>query len=316
MAASGKEPALYAPHTACRCAAEWRVTMTAPPFTLVPADDWPQASLHAAFAGAFADYVAGPFTLPLAQWPVLLARQGVDLALSRIALRDGQPAAFALVAPRPARGRWRLATMGALPSARGSGAAPALLDDLIVRATAAGVAALELEVFAQNPRALSLYRGRGFQELHELHGHTLAADAAAQGDLPRAAVTEVDREAAFAWLDAAEAQQPELPLQVTALSLAALQMPLQAWQQGRAQLVFSLADDGSVVLQSLVDLDPAQPGAAALLVELRSRHPGRPVKVPALQRDDLGGRALQAAGFERQVLHQLWMRRGLHAALG
>lgn len=290
--------------------------MSAAAFTLVRADALPAAALPAAFAAAFADYVAGPFTLPPAQWPVLLARQGVALDESRAALdSDGQVAAFALVAPRPRHRRWRLATMGALPAARGQGAAPALLDDLIARAGAPGQQALELEVFAQNPRAVALYRGRGFEALHELHGHALAAQATPVGraaDAPP--VDEVDRDAAFAWLDAAERRHPELPLQVTAPSLAALQLPLQAWQHGRAQLIFHVADDGSVVLQSLVDLVPAQRDAAALLAALRARHVGRAMKMPPLQRADLGGRALREAGFEAQPLHQLWMRKALRPA--
>jgi hypothetical protein len=67
------------------------------------------------------------------------------------------------------------------------------------------------------------------------------------------------------------------------------------------------------VLQSLVDLDPAQPGAAALINALRRRHAGRVITVPPLQRADLGGRALRAAGFEPLPLHQWWMRRDLQA---
>jgi len=139
---------------------------------LLSAADLTPADLHAAFGAAFADYLIGPFSLPLAAWPGFLARQGVDLTLSRAALDgEGRILAFCLVAPRPALGRWRLGTMGALPAARGSGAAPALLDDFIARAAAAGQGAVELEVFAQNARALRLYQGRGFAPLHELHGY-------------------------------------------------------------------------------------------------------------------------------------------------
>jgi hypothetical protein len=96
-----------------------------PDFTLVAADTLPEADLHAATVAAFADYLAGPFEMTLAQFPSFIGRQGIDLARSRVAVRDGAIVAFAFVCPRPEVGRWRLGAMGALPAARGTGAAPA-----------------------------------------------------------------------------------------------------------------------------------------------------------------------------------------------
>ena len=103
--------------------------------TFVAADTLPAADLHAATVVAFADYLAGPFQMTLEQFASFIGRQGVDLARSRVALHDGAIGAFAYVCPRPEVGRWRLGVMGALPAARGSGAAPALLDDFIARAS-------------------------------------------------------------------------------------------------------------------------------------------------------------------------------------
>ena len=277
-------------------------------------DELPAADWHAAFVEAFADYLIGPFSLAPAQWPGFLARQGVDLALSRAALRDGQLAAFALVAPRPAHGRWRLATMGARPSARGSGAAPMLLDDFVGRAAGAGQGSVELEVFAANERALRLYRGRGFEIVHPLMGYERSAPAGRA--MPP--VEGVPLPAAWTWLDAAEARVPDLPLQVTAsvLRVAAATAPeghpLQAWRQGSAQMVFAEQPSGAaVVIHSLVDLDPGQAGALALAEGLAARYPGRTLRVPALQRPDVGGRALERAGFVPQPLHQWLMRRSV-----
>lgn len=273
------------------------------PDALVPAATLPPAQLHQAFRQAFADYLIGPFELPLTQWPQFLARQGADLALSRAALRDGAVLAFALVAPRA--GRWRLATMGALPAARGSGAAPALLDDVLARAHAAGQPAVELEVFAQNERALRLYRGRGFAAVHELHGYegTAAPGAAAP---PDGASPEVTLASAFAWLDEAAAQIGDLPLQVTPASLSAT-VGLQAWRRGTAQLVFGADAQGRTVVHSLVDRHPAQAEAEVLVRTLLARHGAAGVRVPALQRADLGGEALRRAGLRVQPLHQLLM---------
>jgi GNAT superfamily N-acetyltransferase len=264
------------------------------------------AALRQAFNAAFAGYLVGPMTVDEAAWPGLLARQGVDLGASRVALGvDGGIAAFALVAPRPALGHWRLATMGSVPAARRRGVAARLLDDLIARGWAQQ--ALELEVFAQNEAALRLYRGRGFEPVAELHGWSFVPREARAGPAPP--LREVDRAAALAWLDAAMPALPLLPLQVSAPSLAALPAALHAWQRGSAQLVFSLSERAPLQLLSLVDRDPAQRDADALLRALLVRHPARAIRVAQLQRADVGGDALARAGFERQPLHQLLMLR-------
>jgi ribosomal protein S18 acetylase RimI-like enzyme len=275
--------------------------------SLVSAAELAPERLHEAFGLAFADYLIGPFKVAFDAWPTLLARQGVDLGLSRALLRGDQVLAFALVARRADPGRWRLATMGALPAARGSGAAPRLLDELIARARQAGLAMLELEVFAQNERALRLYQGRGFEARHELHGYLAPPGVVAPAVC---AYRAVSIEAALAWLAAAEARIVDLPLQVTAGSLRVASDPT-AWQRGMAQLVFTRPDAATVVLVSLIDTDSAQQDARALLQALRAEFPAQSLRVPQLQRLDLGGQALRALGFETLPLHQLLMRRSL-----
>jgi len=274
---------------------------------LVPGDRIDPADWLAAFTAAFSDYLIGPFKLTPAQWPGFLTRQGAEMPLSRGALVDGELRAFALVAPRPALGRWRLATMGAVPAARGSGLAPILLDDFMARAAAAEVETVELEVFAANERALRLYRGRGFEIAHPLTGYERAADAPT---VSGPAIEPVALDAAWAWLDDAERRLADLPLQVTAAPLAAAAFAspgvLHAWRSGDAQLVFADRPGEPVIAQSLVDHDPAQPGAEALARALAAAFAGRVLRVPALQRPDLGGEALRRAGFAPQALHQ-WM---------
>ncbi|GAP35434.1 GNAT family N-acetyltransferase [Piscinibacter sakaiensis] len=280
-----------------------------PALTLHPAPEVAPPALHAAFVAAFADYLAGPFELPLAAWPGFLARQGIALAQSRVVRgADGAVLAFAFVAPRPAARRWRLATMGAVPAARGRGAAPALLDDLLQRARAAGLEGVELEVFERNERARRLYAGRGFEARHRLDGwrHEPAPDAA--GPARPAAAEPVDLDTAAAWLARADAACPELPLQVLAPAVAGLEAPFVALQRGRAQLLASAPATGPLRIASLVDLDPRQADAQALVEALLAQHPGRAVVVPQLQREDVGGAALHRAGFAALPLHQQWMR--------
>ena len=163
--------------------------------TLLSAEAVDAQALREAFNAAFADYLIGPMTVAAEGWPVLLARQGVQLAASRVVTDGtGQVLAFALVAPlkeragrsrasmSPAGGglgsadpgglirhRTRLATMGARPDARGAGHAPRLLDTVIGEARARVDRTIELEVFARNARSLALYSSRVFEPVAELH---------------------------------------------------------------------------------------------------------------------------------------------------
>jgi ribosomal protein S18 acetylase RimI-like enzyme len=272
---------------------------------IVAADALPAAQLHQAFGEAFADYLLGPFTMPLDAWPQFLGRQGIDLAQSKVALRTGAPVAFALVAPRPHTRRWRLGTTGALPSARGSGIARWLLDDFVARAAAAGQRGVELECFAQNERALRLYASRGFAEVSPLYGYTRAAATPlppVHGDPSR----EVGRAEAFDWLDAQA--DADLPLQVTPVSLRALPLDLRAQRLGDALLVYSQAP-AQLTFDSLVDRSPRQHDATGLVSALLHAHPGCSFHVPQLQRPDWGGEALELLGFQRLPLHQVYLRR-------
>ncbi|HYP32060.1 MAG TPA: GNAT family N-acetyltransferase [Burkholderiaceae bacterium] len=282
-------------------------------FVLAPAADFAAADLHAACVEAFSDYVAGPMQMTLAQWPSFVARQGVDLERSRVAVRDGAVIAFGFACPRVDDGRWRLAVMGALPAARGSGAAQALLADFLARAKSAGMTHAELECFAANERALRLYRRVGFEVVHPLNGWKLpdAAIAPARGARAPGArdVREIDRATAFAWLDEADRRIPWLPFPNTARCQSAQVRPLTFWQCGSALLLFSAVEDTPTHIHVLIDLDPALRDAETLAHAIRAAHPD--AFAPPILRDDLGGAALARAGFVQQELGQVLMRRAL-----
>lgn len=280
-------------------------------FTLATADGFAAADLHAANLAAFSDYVAGPMQLTFDQWPSLVARQGIALDRSRVAVIDGAIVSHAFVCPREADGRWRLAIMGALPAARGTGAAPALLDDFLTRARAEGMAHAELECFAANERALRLYRGRGFEVVCPLDGWKLPGDAApahARDALARD-VREVDRATAFAWLAEAGRRIAWLPFPNTERCQAGQVRPLTSWRCGSALMLFSVLAGTPTQIHVLIDLDPALRDAETLARAIRAAHPD--AWAPPILRDDLGGAALGRAGFVRQELGQVLMRRAL-----
>ena len=283
--------------------------MSTPAPVLAPADAFAPADLHAAQLAAFADYVAGPVQMTADQWPSFLQRQGIDLARSRVAVLDGRIVALALACPRPDVARWRLAAMGASPAARGTGAAPALLDDFLDRARQAGAGFAELECFAANERALRLYRGRGFEDVWPLNGWKPGAGPAPAPAPAEPAIRTVAREAALAWLAEAGRAAAWLPFQGTARSLSAQARPLTGWRHGGAQLIFSVVEGTPTTIHSLVDLDPGLRDAEALALALRRTHPD--AVAPALLPDAVGGDALRRAGFEREALNQVLLRRPL-----
>ena len=184
------------------------------------------------------------------------------------------------------------------------------MDDFIARAREAGCAEVELECFAQNERALRLYRGRGFEPVHALYGYSrepAAVPASPQSESGDA----VALDDAYAWLETAGSAIGDLPLQVTPLSLRAQPIALQAWRSGSALVVAGESAPGVLTIYSLVDRDARQASAQRLVAHLLARFPAHRIAVPQLQRDDLGGEALLRLGFERLPLHQLWMRKVL-----
>jgi ribosomal protein S18 acetylase RimI-like enzyme len=273
---------------------------------LSSAEDIDAQALRDAFNAAFADYLIGPMSIADEGWPVLLARQGVRLATSRVVTDGAQVLAFALVAPLPQHAT-RLATMGARPEARGGGHAPRLLDLVIGEAATRGDRTMELEVFARNARALALYRSRGFETVAELHGYTRRPGAPAAGATDR--IDEGGQADAVAWLEGCGVEG--LPFQLGAQSIAAVATPVRAWRCAGAQMVFSDADPTRIAILSLVDADARQHGSRQLARVLAAHYPQAVLRMPQLLRLDRGGDALAGEGWVREPLHQLLLRRPL-----
>lgn len=276
-------------------------------FQIVPADRLEPAALHGAMAAAFSDYLLGPFLTPLGQWSQFLSRQSIDLAASRVALDGSDIAAFQFVARRTDIPYWRLSTMGSPPHRRGSGGARELLDDFIHRAREAGMTGVELECFAQNERALRLYRSRGFEAMSELRGY--ARDPQARVAMPHSDVATVTLDEAFALIDRVARSRGDLPVQVTPVSLRAGLAPLHALRSGEAVLAYSESVPGTIGVQAIVDPDPSLRNAEALAAHVSALFPAHRIAAGQVQRPDIGGDALERQGFERLPLHQLLMRR-------
>ena len=262
------------------------------------------AEAAAVMTRGFADYFV-PIRADAAALAAFARVDGVDLAASRVAVRDGSPVAGALVARRG----WsaRLAGMSVVPEARGTGVGRALVDRLLDEARTRGERTMELEVIEQNAPAVRLYESAGFQRRRRLVG---ALGRPSAGPVVPPELTAVDPRA----LAAAVAAHgwPDLPWQVSAETLAHAGPPTEAWRLGPAWALVALPTAETLVLRAVVT-EPAarrRGHGRALLRALMARHPGRDWRAAALFPEEMEP-FLAAAGLVRAPLTQWQMARAL-----
>lgn len=257
----------------------------------------------AVLARAFEDYfVRIPFTVG-----VLLnsARvDSVDLASSRIFLRDGAAVGGALIARRG----WtsRLAGMAIVPEARRSGVGRAAVLHLLAEAKARGDRTMALEVIEQNSAAVDLYRACGFKEIRRLIG--FAGPAAPSSALPQDLI-EVDlREIAGAVV---RYGLPDLPWQLSGETLAQLTPPSVAYKLDGAWIALTDPSQPIVTIRGLI-AGPAVEGTgreAALLRAVMAKHPGKEEwRFSAVWPEELAA-VIAPAGLPRSPLTQWQMQR-------
>jgi ribosomal-protein-alanine N-acetyltransferase len=115
----------------------------------------------------------------------LLAGPGV---FALIALDEAdEPVGFTL--GRVAADEAEILSITLLPGQRRQGGGRRLLDALVARSAAAGAASLFLEVAVDNPAALALYRGAGFQEAGRRKGYYKVGDTAVDALVMRLELT-------------------------------------------------------------------------------------------------------------------------------
>lgn len=260
----------------------------------------------AVLTAAFADYfVKAPMT---AAGLVQMARvDSVDLAASRVGVRDGAALGAALVARRG----WtsRLAAMAIVPEARRSGAGRTMLEHLLAAARARGERTMVLEVIEQNEAAMRLYETAGFTRVRRLVGFTGPGAGMAETPPAREPV-EADPRALAAIVT--RDGLPDLPWQLSGETLAQLAPPAVAYRLDGAWLVLAGISDPTVSIRGMVT-EVAHRGrgrATALLRAVQARHPGREWRVPAIWPGELAG-VFTRAGLTRGPLSQCQMTRGL-----
>jgi len=137
---------------------------------LVPADSIDLDALTALFNAGYSDYFV-PLKLDRAGLEFTLAVCDVDLGASRVALENGEPAAFAFLGLRGDEG-W-IGGMGTAPPHRRKGLGEAALRAVLEEARTRGAVSVRLEVIEQNAPARKLYRKLGFEHVRDLGVWTL-----------------------------------------------------------------------------------------------------------------------------------------------
>lgn len=278
--------------------------LSAANFELLSAALMPTEDIRDCLNESFSDYLISLPKFDDAGWQMFLRRQGIDLSLSLVGVRDNRVMSFSLVSPRGID-RWRIAVMGARPIARGTGIAARLLDETIAAAARLDLRGVELEVFAQNARALRLYQSRGFVALCALHGYE--AVAGTRGGQHQVSPVSVDEAACWA-LAFERDHATSLPWQVGGDALRAVPGSPVCLRLEGAQIVYSEAT-GAVTVLSLLDLDPEYRAAVALLDMLRASFPEAILRAPQLQAQHGPAIAFLKAGWVQHGLYQLLMRR-------
>jgi ribosomal protein S18 acetylase RimI-like enzyme len=230
----------------------------------------------------------------------MVAQDGISVSDSRVALRDDEKVAVALIARRG----WssRLAGMAVVPEARATGVGSWLTAQLLSESRQRGERRMELEVIEENIPGVRLYWKSGFHTLRRLVCFALRDPHEGQkADLEEVDIREVARIVTRHGL-------PDLPWQVSGESLAQLGPPSRAYKCGAAYAAISDPAASSVAIRSVV-VEPQgrrQGHAMRLLRALIAEYPGKEWNVPALCPEEIGG-VFERVGFVKGPLAQLHM---------
>jgi ribosomal protein S18 acetylase RimI-like enzyme len=268
-------------------------------FSLKPVLSFPISETSALLTRGFEGYLV-PIQINDFAFQTMIRRDGVDLAESRVILKDDEPIGVALIARRG----WtsRLAAMGVVPDARNSGAGSWVMEKLIVEARARGDKEMFLEVIEQNAPAVHLYQKFGFETVRRLLGFKIENPQATSDDvLEEIDIREMGRLISLYGLC-------DLPWQISAETIALHTPPTRTYKLGDAYLMLTNPEAAHVVIWSvLVNADARRAGQGPRVMRAAfSRFPNKTWHVPALCPEQVGG-LFEKMGMMREELSQFQM---------
>jgi ribosomal protein S18 acetylase RimI-like enzyme len=268
-------------------------------FSLKPVLSFPISETAALLTRGFEGYLI-PIQMDDFALQTMLRRDGVDLAESRILLKDDEPVGVALVARRG----WtsRLAAMGVVAGGRNSGADSWMMEKLIAEARARGDKEMMLEVIEQNAPAVHLYQKFGFETIRRLLGYKIENPQATSDDvLEEIDIREMGRLISLYGLC-------NLPWQISAETIALHTPPTRTYKLGDAYLMLTNPEAARVVIWSvLVKPDARRTGQGQRVMRAAFSHfPNKTWHVPSLCPEEVGD-LFEKMGMMREELSQFQM---------
>ncbi|MBI5962047.1 MAG: GNAT family N-acetyltransferase [Chloroflexi bacterium] len=269
------------------------------PFSFKPALSFSLPEIAALFTHSFEGYFV-PIQINDVVLQTIIRRDGVDLAESRVLLKDDNPIGIALIARRG----WtsRLAAMGIVTEARHSGVGTWAMKQLIEEARARGEKEMLLEVIEQNTAGVKLYQKVGFKTVRRLVGFKLENPQVESKEK----IEEIDIRQ-LAGLVTADGLK-NLPWQLSGESLAQHTPPSRAYRLNDAYCLISNPEVEHVTISSvLVKAGSRGAGQGSILMRaVFSRFPNKVWHVSAILPEELSA-FFEKMGMKREELSQLQM---------
>ena len=268
-------------------------------FSLKPASDYTHTELAVLFNRGFEDYFM-PINFDEQHFTAFVARDGIDLVLSRVLVDDDQTIGLGMIAKRGESSR--LAAMGIARDWRNRGAGTWLLKYLMNEANQRGEKKMGLEVIFQNEPAVHLYEKFGFKKIRQLFGF-LAKEPAGKAD-DAFETCDIHLLIENAKLDCL----PNLPWQVDVEAVRHNAETTFGFRLNDSYIATTNPEGEQVFIRILVSKQ--QNEAQKLLNALFAAHPGKTWHVPAIFPEEQAP-IFENVGMEKQEISQWQMLAGL-----
>ena len=268
-------------------------------FAFTPASEFPIPQLADLLTRGFEGYFV-PINITAPVLLTMMRRDGIDLAESRVLLKDGEPIGVALIARRG----WtsRLAAMGIVADSRNGGAGTWAMQNLIEEARLRGDKGMALEVIEQNTAGVKLYQKVGFKIMRRLLGYKLEnPQVESNAELIEIDIRELARLVTHHGL-------PDLPWQLSGANIVHHTPPARAFQLNDAYCLISNPDAEHVSISSvLVKAGSRGAGLSGVLMRaLFARFPNKTWHVPAIYPEEICG-VFEQVGMQREEISQWQM---------
>ncbi|MFN8400435.1 MAG: GNAT family N-acetyltransferase [Anaerolineales bacterium] len=271
--------------------------------SLTPASEHPIPFLADLMTRGFEGYIV-PINITDSILHTMIRRDGIDLTVSRVLMRDDEPVGVAFIARRG----WtsRLAAFGVTSNARSGGVGTWSMEQLLDEAKARGEKEMLLEVIEQNIAGVKLYEKVGFSKIRRLVGYKLEnPQVESDVELEEIDIRELARLVAYHGLK-------DLPWQLSGASIMQHTPPSRAFCVNDAYCLITNPEATDIALSSiLVKTRSRGAGLSAVLLRaLFAKFPNKIWHVSPIYPEEMGI-IFEHVGMVRETLSQWQMSRVL-----